>query len=67
MWLDYIKMLERMGKNINSPSLIAPKDLKSAHDNYVRKVNRQRAKERMLADRKRAEVDKATSEELKGR
>ena len=67
MWFDYIKMLERMGKDINSPSLIAPKDLKTAHDIYVEKVNRQRAKERMLADRKRAEEDKATFEELKGR
>ena len=67
MWFDYIKMLERMGKDINSPSLIAPKDLKTAHDTYVEKVNRQRAKERMLADRKRAEEDKAKFEELKGR
>ena len=67
MWFDYIKMLERMGKDINSPSLIAPKDLKTAHDIYVEKVNRQRAKERMLADRKKAEEDKAKFEELKGR
>ena len=67
MWFDYIKMLERMGKDLNSPSLIALKDLKTAHDTYVEKVNRQRAKERMLADRKRAEEDKATFEELKGR
>ena len=67
MWFDYIKMLERMGKDINSPSLIAPKVLKTAHDIYVEKVNRQRAKERMLADRKKAEEDKAKFEELKGR
>ena len=67
MWFDYIKMLERKGKDLNSPSLIAPRDLKTAHDIYVGKVNRQRAKERMLADRKRAEADKATFEELKGR
>ena len=56
-----------MGKDIHSPSLIAPKDLKTAHDTYVEKVNRQRAKERMLADRRRAEADEATFEELKGR
>ncbi len=67
MWFDYIKMLDNMGRDLNSPSLIAPKDLKTAHDIYVDKVNRQRAKERMLADRKRAEADKATFEELKGR
>ena len=67
MWFDYIKMLERMVKDINAPSLIAPKDLKTPHDIYVGKVNRQRAKERMLADRKKAEEDKAKFEELKGR
>ncbi|MBD5386050.1 hypothetical protein HDR69_06455 [bacterium] len=44
-----------MGKDIHSPSLIAPKDLKTAHDISVEKVNRQRAKEGVLADRKRAE------------
>lgn len=67
MWLDYIKMLERMGRDLNSPSLIAPQDLKTAHDEYVAKVNRQRAKEQREADRKRAEADRAKFEELKSR
>mgnify|MGYP003170037295 CR=1 FL=1 len=49
MWFDYIKMLEQMGRDINSPTLIAPKDLKTAHDIYVAKVNRQRIKERDLS------------------
>lgn len=67
MWMDYIKMLERMGKDLHSPSLIAPKNLKIAHDEYVEKVNRQRIKEQREADRKRAESDKAKFEELKSR
>lgn len=67
MWIDYIKMLERSGKDILSPKYICPSNLKEVHDKYVEKVNRKRAKERMLADRKRAEADKATFEELKGR
>lgn len=67
MWFDYIKMLETLGKDLNSPSLITPKELKVAHDIYVEKINRKRAKERMLADRKQAEADKAKFEELKGR
>ena len=45
MWFDYIKMLERMSRDLHSPSLVAPKDLKHAHDEYVEKVNRQRVKE----------------------
>ena len=67
MWMDYIKMLERMGRDLNSPSLIAPQDLKTAHDEYVEKVNRQRVKEQKEANRKKAEADQAKFEELKGR
>lgn len=67
MWFDYIKMLERMGRDLHSPSLVAPKDLKHAHDEYVEKVNRQRVKEQREANRKKAEADQAKFEELKGR
>ena len=67
MWFDYIKMLERMGRDLNSPSLIAPQDLKTAHDEYVEKVNRQRVKEQKEANRKKAEADQVKFEELKGR
>ena len=67
MWMDYIKMLERMGRDLNSPSLLMPQDLKAAHDLYVEKVNRQRAKEQMEADRKRAIEDRIKFEQLKSR
>ena len=66
-WFDYIKMLERMGRDLNSPSLIAPKDLKHAHDEYVEKVNRQRRKEQREKERQQAIKDKAKFEELKSR
>ena len=66
-WFDYIKMLERMGRDINSPSLVAPKDLKHAHDEYVEKVNRQRRKEQREKERQQAIEDKAKFEELKSR
>ena len=67
MWMDYIKMLERMGRDLNSPSLIAPQDLKTAHDIYVAKVNRQRIKEQREKERLQAIEDKAKFEELKSR
>ena len=67
MWFDYIKMLEQMGRDINSPSLIAPKDLKVVHDIYVAKVNRQRIKEQREKERQQAIEDKAKFEELKSR
>lgn len=66
-WFDYIKMLERMGRDLNSPSLVAPKDLKHAHDEYVEKVNRQRRKEQREKERQQAIEDKAKFEELKSR
>ena len=67
MWFDYIKMLERMGKDLRNPKLVAPQDLKAAHDEYVAKVERQRIKEQREADRKRAEADEAEFAKLKGR
>ncbi len=67
MWFDYIKMLDRMGKDLHSPTLVAPKDLKAVHDEYVAKAERQRIKEQKEKDRKRAEEDEAKFEELKGR
>ncbi len=67
MWIDYIKMLEHMGRDINSPSLIAPKDLALAHDEYVRKVNIRRVRRMREAERRQAIEDKARFEELKSR
>ena len=67
MWMDYIKMLERMGKDLHSPVLVAPQDLQTAHDLYSAKVERQRIKAQREEDRKKAEADEAKFEELKGR
>lgn len=67
MWMDYIKMLERMGKDLHSPVLVAPQDLKTAHDLYSAKVERQRIKAQREEDRKKAEADETKLEELKGR
>ena len=67
MWFDYIKMLERMGKDLNSPTLLMPTDLQAAHDLYVRKVNRKREEERREEDRRKAIEDQAKFMELKSR
>lgn len=67
MWMDYIKMLERMGKDLHSPVLVAPQDLQTAHDLYSAKVERQRIKAQREKVRKKAEADEAKFEELKGR
>ncbi len=66
-WFDYLRMLETMGKDLHSPTLIMPEDLSAAHDLYARKVNRKREEERREADRKRAIEDQAKFIELKSR
>lgn len=66
-WYDYLRMLERFGRDVRSPKLIAPANLFDAHDEYVEKVNRQRAKERREADRQKAINDDRKFKELKGR
>ena len=67
MYMDYISMLDRMGKDLHNPALIAPRDLQAAHDDYVAKVERQRIKEQREADRERAMADETEFEQLKGR
>lgn len=67
MWMDYIKMLERCGKDIQSPKYICPANLKEAHDEYMEKVNRLRRKEQQEKDRQQAIEDKGRFEELKSR
>ena len=66
-WYDYLRMLERFGRDTHSPKLIMPSNLFDAHDEYMRKVNRQREKERREADRIRALENEAKFKELKGR
>ena len=67
MWMDYIKMLERCGKDILSQKYICPANLKEAHDEYIDKVNRLRQKEQREKERQQAIEDKARFEELKSR
>ena len=67
MWMDYIKMLERCGKDIQSPKYICSANLKEAHDEYTEKVNRLRQKEQREKERQQAFEDKARFEELKSR
>lgn len=66
-WYDYLRMLERFGRDTHSPKLIAPANLSDTHDEYVQKVHRQREKERREADRIKALENEEKFRELKGR
>lgn len=50
MWIDYIKMLERCGRDIQSPKYICPANLQEEHDRYLRKVH-------ILEDKKKRAED----------
>lgn len=67
MWMDYIKMLERCGKDIQSPKYISPANLKEAHDEYVEKVRSLEDKKKRAEDIRKAHEREASFKEQKGK
>ena len=65
MWIDYIKMLERCGKDIQSPRYICPTNLKEAHDHYVKKAREIEAKAKRAEDIRKAQEREANFKEQK--
>ena len=65
MWMDYIKMLERCGKDIQSPRYICPTNLKEAHDHYVKKAREIEAKAKRAEDIRKAQEREANFKEQK--
>lgn len=47
-WIDYVKLLEKFGKDLSNPKYVCPEDLKKAHDKLV-------AKERVIRQREKIE------------
>lgn len=54
MWLDYLRLLTRFGKDTHNAYYVCPASLKEAHDTYVRKAQRER--EKQDAERKRKQA-----------
>lgn len=65
MWMDYIKMLERCGKDILSPKYICPANLKEEHDRYMRKVHILEDKKKRAEDIRKAKEREASFKEQK--
>lgn len=65
MWIDYIKMLERCGKDILSPKYICPANLQEKHDRYVRKLQTIQEKEKKADDIRKAQEREASFKEQK--
>lgn len=59
-WCDYIRMLERLNKDIRNKHYVCPTNLKVEHDRYVEKVRRLNDREK--AEEKRAKAEKYEKE-----
>ncbi len=65
MWIDYIKMLERCGRDIQSPKYICPANLQEEHDRYLRKVHILEDKKKRAEDIRKAQEREASFKEQK--
>lgn len=53
MWCDLWGFLQELGKDVRNPKFICPQNLKSAHDDWQRKVEAKRERERERRERQR--------------
>ncbi len=65
MWIDYIKMLERCSRDIQSPKYICPAHLQEEHDRYVRKLQTIQEKAKKAEDIRKAQEREASFKEQK--
>ena len=52
LWFDYLRMLDRLGKDVRNPKNICPADFINAHDTISRKIEAIRRREREEQQRK---------------
>ena len=65
MWVDYIKMLERCDKDIQSPKYICHANLQEEHDRYVKKLQAIQDKAKRAEDIRKAQEREASFKEQK--
>lgn len=58
LWVDMVKNLIQLGKDVHNSLYVCPKDLKKAHDDAVAKVRRKREQERAREEDERIRKDK---------
>lgn len=55
LYIDYLKFLKELGKDLNNPSVVCPKNLMKEHDILLKIVNKRREKRRAIQQRINAE------------
>jgi hypothetical protein len=59
MCCNFIKLLDKCGRNIRNPKYICPIDLKTEHDHWLNKVRKTEQKKRDELQLKKAKEDEA--------
>lgn len=67
IWLDYLDLLVRCGKDPKNAKYVCPIDLKTEHDKYAVRVERQREQEQIEQKRQSAIEDEERFIELKSK
>lgn len=67
IWVDYLRMLHRCGKDLHNAHYVCPADLHAEHDKYQEKVRILREQEKRKEQMKRAMENEARFRELKGK
>ena len=67
IWVDYLRMLDRCGKDLHNAHYVCPADLKAEHDKYRNKVRILQEQEKREEQMKRARENEARFREMKGK
>lgn len=67
LWMDYVRSLERCGKDIHNAYYVCPAELKTEHDRYQEQVRIIQDRERREEQRKKAMENEKRFRELKSK
>ena len=67
LWIDYIGMLTRLGRDTHNPKFVCPRDLKEAHDKAGAQIRRRREREADEQLRQKARGDERIFKQIKGK
>ena len=67
IWVDYLRMLGRCGKDLHNAHYVCPADLKAEHDKFQNKVRILQEQEKRKEQMKRARENEVRFRELKGK
>lgn len=67
LWIDYIRLLERCGKDIHNAHYVCPLDLKAEHDHYQERARIIQEREKREEQRKKAKENEERFRELKSK